>query len=178
MRDGYKCIVIDPPWPERGSGKCKRGADRHYKTIPVVDIPSVILQCGHWTPARDSHLWLWATNNYLPAALYVMATLGYRYVTCATWTKQRNGRPQTGLGQYLRGQTEQLLFGVRGRLPAVSKGTTSIIDERREHSRKPEQARWMIERVSPGPRLEIFARENREGWTCWGDQIGGNNDRS
>ncbi|MBI5510488.1 MAG: methyltransferase [Deltaproteobacteria bacterium] len=163
----YRCIAADPPWPERGGGRIKRGADRHYKLLRPHEIISTILGAGVWRPALNCHLWLWATNNHLPDALFVMAALGFRYVTNAVWAKDR-----AGLGQYLRGRHELLLFGVRGRLPSQSRRCSTLIEAKRgRHSQKPLAAFQLIEAVSPGPRLEMFARSLRDGWDCWGDEL-------
>jgi len=152
---------------ERGGGKIKRGADRHYPLLHTKEMPRVIYQSGVWTPAENCHLWMWATNNFLPDALWLTKALGFRYITNAVWVK-----PRAGLGQYLRGQHELLLFAVRGSGP---KARTARRDLRsvlhaplREHSRKPEQAYELIEARSTGPRLEMFARHDRDGWNTWG----------
>jgi N6-adenosine-specific RNA methylase IME4 len=163
----YKCILIDPPWLERGGGKIKRGADRHYSLLSAPEIVKTVITSGVWSPAADAHLYLWVTNNHLEDGLFVMKALGFRYVTNVCWVKR-----SMGLGQYFRGQHELLLFGVRGRLPsqAKPKNVRSIIEEEKTvHSRKPQKAYEVIERVSPGPRLELFARAKRDGWTVWGD---------
>lgn len=166
----YSTILADPPWPERGGGKIKRGADRHYPLMSVLDIAMLPVQP---LIAPDSHLYLWVTNNYLPAGLSVMAAWGFRYVTCITWAKDK-----IGLGQYFRGQTEHCLFGVRGK-PGYQlgphgnrqQGTTLIQAPRTQHSAKPQALRAMIERVSPGPYLELFAREQVKGWDVWGNEV-------
>lgn len=165
--------MADPPWLERGSGKIKRGADRHYPLMKTRDICA--LPVRDWMVA-DSHLYLWVTNNFLPDGLTVMSAWGYRYVTCITWMKDR-----PGLGQYFRGITEHCLFGVRGRVPyrlsadgGRLQGMTGFFDAPRgEHSAKPETMRRMIERVSPGPYLEMFARRPAVGWDVWGNEVSG-----
>jgi N6-adenosine-specific RNA methylase IME4 len=178
----YRTILIDPPWPERGGGRIKRGADRHYPLLPVWKIPEVIFDSGLFNPAKNSHLYLWATNNFLPHAIALIPELGFRYVTCITWLKP--GRP--GLGQYFRGATEQLLFAVRGDGLGLRKSWTSkLFSTRLEadwprdetgkiiHSAKPVESYWLIERTSPPPRLEMFARRERRGWTAWGNGVEG-----
>jgi N6-adenosine-specific RNA methylase IME4 len=84
---------------------------------------------------------------------------------------------QVGLGQYFRGVTESCLFGIRGQLPyrttaegKRAQGRTGFHAPRGEHSAKPEQLRQMVERVSHGPYLEMFARRPAEGWDLWGIQ--------
>ena len=166
----YHTIYADPPWLERGGGKIKRGADRHYplmKTseIMALDIASIC--------EDDAHLYLWVTNNFLPDGLKVMEAWGFRYVTTITWMKDRKG-----LGQYFRGITEHCLFGVKGHLPYKldengkrCQGLTGFTAPRTEHSRKPEEMRDMIRRVSYGPYVELFARAPHEGWDVWGNEV-------
>ncbi|HMM32894.1 MAG TPA: MT-A70 family methyltransferase, partial [Clostridia bacterium] len=131
----YHTIYADPPWPERGGGKIKRGADRHYTLMTVKEITALPVAA---IANDNAHLYLWTTNNYLKAAFEVMEAWGFRYVTNITWGKDR-----IGLGQYFRGQTEHCLFGVKGTLPYKTidgkraQGSTLILSPRREHSRKP-----------------------------------------
>jgi len=164
----YRTILADPPWLERGGGRIKRGADRHYPLLKTREMARVILDSGAFTPDPEGcHLYLWATNNHLPDALAVMDQLGFRYITMLTWAKDRYG-----LGQYFRGQTEPLLFGVKGRLPALVRTESTLIEARRgRHSAKPEDSYRKIEAVSPSPRLEMFARQARPGWDAWGNEV-------
>lgn len=163
----YSCILADPPWHESGGGRIKRGADRHYPLLKTPDILRVILDSGVFRPADNAHLYLWTTNNHLRDGLWLVEQLGFRYVTMLTWAKDR-----IGLGQYFRGQTEPLLFGVKGKLPALVRTQSTLICEpKRRHSQKPEAAYRAIEAVSPGPRLEMFARAHRAGWDAWGNEV-------
>ncbi len=167
----WKCILMDPPWSEKGGGKIKRGADRHYPVMKKHDIIKTIYQSGVWTPAKNCHLWMWVTNNYLKDGLFVMEALGFRYITKATWAKA--GR--FGLGQYMRGKTEDCLFGVRGRLAARVKNESTLFGDdlvpKGEHSEKPKVSCQKIRAISPGPRLEMFARQNNRGFRAWGNEI-------
>lgn len=118
---------------------------------------------------------MWITNNHLPDGLRVIEAWGFRYITLITWFKDK-----VGLGQYFRGQTEHVMFAVRGMLPYKvdengkrCQGATGFYDIRTEHSRKPETMRQMIERVSATPerkKIELFARTQTEGWFCWGNE--------
>lgn len=172
--NSFRTILIDPPWPERGAGKIKRGADRQYGLLTVRDIPRVIFSAPVFLPADDAHLYLWATNNYLiDAGANVMPHLGFRYITCITWPKGR-----FGIGQYFRGQTEHLLFGVRGHGFAVRTERSNLSTllpvwdhPKRKHSAKPLSAYDLIEARSVGPYLEMFARSRRPGWTSWGNEV-------
>lgn len=166
----YRCIVIDPPWAYRDS-LARRGAGHHYPTMTDAAIAAL--------PVRDlaqddAHLYLWATNPRLfgeagaPAPLDMLTGWGFRYVTLLTWRKL--GAP--GLGWYFRGDTEHVLFGVRGRLP-IAEGerlSNHFAAARTVHSAKPDRFFEIVEQVSPGPRLELFARRRRVGWDVWGDE--------
>lgn len=188
MSKRHKVVVIDPPWLERGGGKSKRGADRHYPLMGLRDIIRTIeepMSSVH----KDAHMWMWVTDNYLRDGLAVMETFGFRYVRTLVWVKMRDApHPhyssyganlaamtglQIGLGQYLRGSHELCLFGVCGKamVPAPANRLPSvIIAERTKHSRKPDEAFDVFEAVSPGPRLELFSRQPRDGWTTWGNE--------
>jgi N6-adenosine-specific RNA methylase IME4 len=125
-----------------------------------------MLSAPEWKPAKSSHLWLWVTNNYLDDGLFVMKALGFRYVTNLAWSK-----PSFGLGFYLRGQHELCLFGARGQsMPPQFRDCGSVIQaDKAAHSQKPAEFYELIERVSPGPRLEMFARVKRPGWDSFGN---------
>ena len=164
----YKTIYADPPWYEHGGGKIKRGADAHYSLIKTEDI--AVLPVRDLISTEGCHLYLWATNNHLKDAFYVIEAWGFEYVTTITWMKDK-----MGLGQYFRGVTEHCLFGTtKKRLPYKmqdgkrQQGVTGFFAERTIHSRKPENMREMIEKVSYEPRIELFARQSVPGWDCWG----------
>lgn len=160
-----------------------RGADRHYDLLKTRFITDVVRSSGLWTPAEHAHCWMWVTDNFLTDGLWVMRKLGFEYVRTAVWVKAEDEeqleeeRQQLGLGQYLRGSHELLLFGTRGSGmdPSVWTGARDvksvIYERRRRHSQKPESSYQLIERVSRGPRVEFFARTPREGWTVWGNEV-------
>lgn len=125
--------------------------------------------------AKNSHLYLWVPNALLVEGLQVMDSWGYRYISNVIWAKRRkDGGPDgRGVGFYFRNVTEILLFGVRGSmrtLPPARSQVNMIETRKREHSRKPDEQYDFIERCSPGPRLEMFARHPQPGWTVWGDE--------
>lgn len=167
----YQCILADPPWPHIGGGG--RGAQEHYPVLRVPEIIRVMLTAPCWRPRGNGcHLWLWCPNNWLPRGLMVVAALGFRFVTKHVWVKDRYG-----IGHYGRGQDEPLLLGVMGRLPPLvgARRVGTVIGgrplPRREHSRKPDEQYAHIETISPGPRLEMFARNRRAGWDAWGNEV-------
>jgi N6-adenosine-specific RNA methylase IME4 len=159
----FPTILADPPWDtlQRGS----RGAHRHYPlmtTAQIAELPVVKLA------AHDAHLWLWVTNATLFAGQAVMQAWGFTYRSCLTWVK-----PGLGLGSfYLRNNTEHLLLGTRGRAPILYRSQpTWLFAPKQEHSHKPEEQYAVIERCSPGPYLELFARRKRPGWQVWGNEV-------
>jgi len=168
----YKTILADPPWNERGAGKVKRGADRHYDVMKTDEIIGVMQNADAFQPDSDGcHLYLWVTNNYLPDGLRVIEKLGFRYITNIAWVKRGN----IGLGQYFRGAHELLLFAVNRDtepLDTLRNDLPTVIDAaKRDHSEKPRKQYEFIEKASPEPRLEMFARERLDGWDAWGDQL-------
>jgi N6-adenosine-specific RNA methylase IME4 len=125
--------------------------------------------------AKNAHLYLWVPNALLLEGLEVMQAWGFRYISNIIWAKRRiDGGPDgRGVGFYFRNVTEILLFGVRGSMRTLSPGRSQVnmIETRkREHSRKPDEQYDLIERCSPGPHLEMFARHPRSGWVTWGDE--------
>jgi N6-adenosine-specific RNA methylase IME4 len=123
----------------------------------------------------QAHLYLWVPNALLAEGLEVMKAWGFIYKTNVVWYKVRkDGGPDgRGVGFYFRNVTELLLFGIKGRMRTLQPGRTAVnmlISRKQEHSVKPEAAYDLIERCSPGPHLELFARKPRDGWIQWGDQ--------
>jgi N6-adenosine-specific RNA methylase IME4 len=158
----YRTILADPPWDIQQKGSL--GAVRHYPLMTAEDICA--LPVDRLT-AEDAHLWLWVTNASLHAGQAVMESWGFTYRSCLTWIK-----PRFGLGNYLRNQTEHLLLGTHGKAPVLFRGQgTWFYAPLQEHSHKPEEQYAIIERCSPGPYLELFARRNRAGWSVWGNEV-------
>jgi N6-adenosine-specific RNA methylase IME4 len=174
----YRTLYADPPWNEMGGGKIVRGAQRHYPLMKTPDICNLQVNGRHASALAEdnAHLYLWVTNNKLLDGLRVVEAWGFEYKTMITWAKDR-----FGLGQYYRGQTEHVIFAVRGVLPYRTRdgkraqGRT-LIDgfdaPRGEHSVKPEAMRKWIEEVSHDPYIELFARKTSPGWSVWGNEVG------
>ena len=159
---GFATILVDPPWP-------LQSGEKHYRTMSLARITA--LPVGQLA-ARDAHLWLWTTNALLPKAYEVAEAWGFTVRSPLTWVKFRLGLG----GRYqLRNATEQLLFCTRGRAPLGSRSQPTWFNAPvTEHSRKPAEQFAIIERVSPGPYLELFARrrpESNQPWEVWGDEV-------
>lgn len=161
----YRTILADPPWNiQQGGGRNSYGAARHY---PLMTLDAICDLRVDRLAADDAHLWLWVTNAALHGGHQVMQTWGFTYRSCLTWIK-----PRLGLGNYLRNQTEHLLLGTRGKAPVLFRGQgTWLYAPQQEHSHKPEEQYAIIERCSPGPYLELFARRKQPGWHVWGNEV-------
>lgn len=161
--------MADPPWSFRtrsikGQG---RSPQTHYNCMPIDEIAA--LPVGQLA-AKDAWLWLWGISPMLPHALDVLGPWGFTYSTHGVWGKlTKTGKVAQGTGFVLRGSHEVFILAKRGSPPVVKPLPSLILAQRREHSRKPEEAYRHAE-ISFGdvPRVELFARQVRPGWDCWG----------
>lgn len=185
----YGVILADPPWAyamrsEKGHAK---SPDAHYatmsldaiKALPVADLAG-----------RDCYLFMWSTWPHLDQAIEVMKAWGFQYVTGGSWLKRTvNWKVSFGTGFVLRSATEPYLVGrfgpsetasnsIRNVLiaPEISLQPQDIADSieaiRREHSRKPDEMRAMIEKLFKRHYYfcELFARAPWPGNDVWGNQ--------
>lgn len=160
----FGTVYADPPW--QYENRASRGAaEDHYPTLSADEIAS--LPVGPLA-AEDSHLHLWTTNAFLADAMRVMDAWGFTFKSVFVWAK-----PQLGMGNYWRVSHEFLLLGTRGRGRFRDRGQPSWrVFGRTRHSAKPAAVRRLVEKVSPGPYLELFARTSARGWVAWGNEIG------
>ena len=176
LEGSFSTILIDPPW--RFQNKTGKVAPEHkrlhrYRTMTFDEIASLPVS-RYALP--ESHLYLWCPNALLREGLDIMQAWGFTYKTNIVWYKiRKDGGPDgRGVGFYFRNVTELVLFGVRGRMRTLAPGRSQVnvvAKRKREHSRKPDELYEIIERCSPGPYLELFARDRMPGWTQWGDQV-------
>lgn len=172
----YGTILADPPW--QFTNRTGKVAPEHrrlfrYRTMTLreimeLPIPHLVL--------HQSHCYLWVPNALIPEGLEVLRRWGFEYKTTLVWYKiRKDGGPDgRGVGFYFRNVTEIVLFGVRGQLRTDTPGRRQVnlfASRKREHSRKPDELYDIIEKCSPGPYLELFARHSRPGWDQWGDEL-------
>lgn len=161
----FRTIYADPPW-EYDKTVGRGAANHHYRTM---SLKAICAEPVAQLVEREAHLHLWTTNGFLREAFEVMEAWGFRYKSCFIWVK-----PQLGTGNYWRVSHEFLLLGIRGGLPFGNRCQRSWLEAARtEHSRKPGIVRCLIEKVSPGPYLELFGREeiHEPAWTVYGNQV-------
>lgn len=162
----FACIYADPPWAYdmehlRGGLWCK------YDTMSPEAICALP---GAATLGKEdgAHLWMWTTWPMLREGTphRVLEAWGFRWVGEILWLK-----PGMGVGRWLRPSTEILILGVKGKLPLLRKNQKGHLEcARRGHSVKPPEFYEVIESLSPGPRIELFARRPRRGWMRWGNE--------
>ena len=175
----YRCVVADPPWqPElhaenpRRRTRDKAGPQRFYATASVADI------CRMVPPmAEQAHVYIWGISAHFDWAYRVAAAWGVQPITMLTWCK-----PGMGVGRFQcntehvlvcrRGRREGNPFGFGGQ-HASPTGGTYFKWPRGRHSEKPDEFFALVESMSPGPRLEMFARKSRAGWDVWGNEAAG-----
>ena len=148
-------------------------AEAHYQTLSMREIAALPVRN---LADENAHLFLWVTvprlygdrgdRSFTPVD--VMEAWGFEFKTMLTWVK--SGSP--GMGWYFRGQTEHILFGVEGHLPILPaiRQPNYLVAPRSGHSGKPDAFGDLVEQVSPGPYLELFARRQRLGWDTWGNE--------
>lgn len=180
----YATIVADPPWPYRTSRDGhfaipKPEGQQHHRRVDQMGYGVLSIEdlCALPVPllaAVDAHLYLWTTNAFMVEAHTVARAWGFQPKTILTWTKvvpDQPGRVSMKTGYYFRGATEHVVFAVRGslRLQTTEGVPTGFLWPRPGgHSVKPAPFGDVVEKCSPGPYVELFARAPRLGWDHWG----------
>lgn len=176
----YGTIVMDPPWRYTKTPSDRTGggvsAEHIYDTMSPADVAAIPV--GDLA-ADDAHLYVWITNPVLtrqrwdtigggPDAMDMIRAWGFEPKTILTWVKGDGA----GMGWYFRGDTEHVIFAVRGDagIPTEKRVSNCFRAPKGVHSAKPDAFLDMVEHVSPGPYVELFARSARFGWDYWGDQ--------
>ena len=169
----YNVIYADPPWTFKTfSDKGKdRSPENHYNVMSLKDICNLPIS----KIANDnSVLLMWVVDPLLDKAFQVINAWGFKYKTVGfTWAKTNKKSMGffTGLGYWTRGNPEMCLLATKGKPKRISKSVPQlVVEQRREHSRKPDIMYNHIENLLEGPYIELFARTQRNGWDSWGNQ--------
>lgn len=164
----YGAILADPPWHFKtwSSTRQTRHARNHYETMESMSDVAV-------PAADDCALFLWAVDPMLPQAFEALKAWGFKYKTVGfTWVKTGPTGFPIGMGYWSRANPEMCLLATRGKPKRLSKSVPQLmLAPRREHSRKPDEIYDRIEALVSGPYLEMFARQRRDGWDAWGDEV-------
>ncbi len=172
----FGTILADPPW--RFANRTGKMAPEHKRLsrYPTMSFQEIMeLPIPHLA-LPQSHLYLWVPNALILEGLEVIKRWGFTYKTNLVWYKiRKDGGPDgRGVGFYFRNVTELVLFGIRGNIRTLPPGRRQVnilLSQKRDHSRKPDGLYDIIEKCSPGPYLELFARHERQGWKQWGNEL-------
>lgn len=176
----FRCIVADPPWElEIGKQRTARGPaqgsawiDPRYMARKPLPYPTLTVdEIARLAPpvARDAHLYLWTINRYVKEAYEIARAWGFKPATLLVWAKNPMG---LGLGGTFCNVTEFCLFARHGNLRAKTRIDRTWFNWKRgRHSAKPQDFYDLVEAVSPGPYLEMYARHSRPGWAVWGNEV-------
>lgn len=170
---GFGLIMADPPWrfdawSEAGEGK---NATAHYGCEPLDWIKALPMDA---LAAENCLLWLWGTNPMLPQAIEVMSAWGFEFKTAGHWSKKtKHGKQAFGTGYILRCAGEPFLIGTRGKVSPAARNVRSVIEAPiGRHSEKPDATFAACEALVPDmPRIEVFSRKRRAGWSAWGNEV-------
>lgn len=166
----HRTVIADPPWDYKGGlwQRQKSKATSHYPVLSIDDIMNMPIQPFI---ADDAYLFLWITSRHIIKGFgqKVAEVWGFRPLTTMVWCKS-----SIGLGYYVRNSHEHIVFGVRGS-PGQFKRRNALswfVTQRTKHSKKPQQFDLLLESLVDGPYLNLFARDQRQGWTNWGNEVG------
>lgn len=168
----YQIIYADPPWRYQDK-KCNGNASQHYDLMGINDICKIPV---NEIADKDCVLFMWVTYPMLQEGMKLMEAWGFKYKSIGfQWVKlnKKNGKPFFGLGRWTRGNTECCLIATKGKPKRVNNGIFQLIQTPIEgHSKKPEIVREkIVELMGDLPRIELFARQEVEGWDCWGNEV-------
>ena len=163
----FPLLYADPPWRYEHTKSDNRRIENQYPTLSLEEICALPI---HEVTTDNCILYLWTPNPILEQAFQVLAAWGFRYRTAMVWVKDK-----WGAGVWARQQHESLLVAIKGTPTApedAMRPSSVIYAPRRGHSEKPEEVYAMLERMYPElPKLELFARTPRPGWSAWGNQV-------
>lgn len=185
----FGAILADPPWAfnlwwggrsnKTPAGVPSRATVPHYAVMREDELSALPIE---QLAKDDAVLIMWVCWPVLEWSLRVMKAWGFEYKTCGfCWVKahanqiemfQDDIEPHMTLGYWTRSNSEVALLGTRGKPKRIGTDVRqAIIEPRRQHSRKPDGIHERVERLVAGPYLELFARQQRPGWTAWGNEI-------
>jgi N6-adenosine-specific RNA methylase IME4 len=170
LQGRYRCIIIDPPWPMQKIERLERPDQGIQLDYPAMELDDIADE--QWCPVRthadnNCHLYLWVTHKYLPFGLDLIDTWGFRYQCAMTWCKNVGITPFSWMYD-----TEHVLFATRGNLPLNQLGLRlSFTAPVQGHSVKPDIFYERVLAASPGPRVDMFTRRQRDGFDAWGNEV-------
>ncbi|HEX5995994.1 MAG TPA: MT-A70 family methyltransferase [Jiangellales bacterium] len=166
----YRCIIIDPPWPMQKIERDERpnqGVELDYPVMSLDEIADERHVPVRMLADEDCHIYLWVTHKFMPAGLELLDAWGFNYQCVMTWRKNVGITPYSWMYD-----TEHVLFGHRGGLKLNRMGLRLSFEAPVQgHSVKPDVFYERVTEASPGPRVEMFARRERDGFVAWGNEV-------
>ena len=164
----YYTLIVDPPWPVQKIERDVRPNQQQSLDYPTMTIDEIkAFDLSSVANPEGCHLYLWTTHKFLPDAFDVMTGWGFKYQCVMTWIKNVGITPFSWMYS-----TELVLFGRMGNLDLLQNGLRiDFTGKVREHSRKPDEFYELVKKASPAPRLDMFSREERNGYETWGVEI-------
>jgi N6-adenosine-specific RNA methylase IME4 len=171
----YNIIYADPPWAYNFQKRKRLSEEAKQHLYPTMSKQDILDLPVEDIAADDCALFLWVMNSELPLALDCINKWGFTYKTQAfTWVKTRTNTYHFGGGNWTRSNPEQCLLATKGKIKRQSASVKNlVVSPLREHSRKPDSIRGnIVELVGDLPRIELFSRNQVEGWDVWGNEVG------
>jgi len=162
----YKLIYADPPWRYNNTKTGRNGVSGVINKYPTMSVDEICELRVQDIADKESVLFLWSTTPLLPYGFQVMEAWGFKYKTAIYWHKMSNG-----MGNWFRGQVEVLLMGIRGRVKSFHCQRSNFFSTKpKKHSQKPHEIYELLESLELNPKIELFARDHRQGWDTWGNE--------
>ncbi len=161
----FDVIVVDPPWPyETGNNYDPDGfrGGTPYPEMSLEQIKGLTLPV-----ADDCVLWLWTTHKFMRHAFVLLDEWGFRDVSILCWVKNK-----MGIGKWLRSKSEYCIMAVKGKPKVFLTNQTTVLQaDVGVHSKKPDMFYKMVEELCVGRKLDVFARNTRDGWSVYGNEV-------
>lgn len=166
-RKKYRVIVVDPPWPIT---KIKRKVrpnqvEMDYRLMTLSEIKALNI---NQIAKEKAHCFLWTIDKYLFESKSILEGWGFKYHCTLAWNKT-NGISLYGINR----RVEFVLVGLKGKHEAYPSRKTipaAFTAKSLKHSQKPKEFYDFLN-VLDGPKIDVFAREKREGWDVWGNEV-------
>lgn len=176
----YNTIVIDPPWPIEMQGKYNRRPNRAtklpYRTMSMEEIMQFKIEKF---AEKGAHIYLWTTNKLLPEALKIMEKWRVKYHMTIPYVKTNGMCIANGY----KSAVELCLLGFYGKPMKRWAGIAELnwikgSIRPGKHSLKPAEFYYKVKKMSPGPRIDLFSRQDHNGFKSWGNEKGKYNENT
>ena len=169
----YQIIYADPPWKYGGTGGTKWSpAENYYPIMSFKELEDMAPTIKNITDTNSCLLFMWVVSAELDKCIEIGKSWGFEYITVAfVWYKER-----ANVGNYTMSGCELCLLFKKGKIPSdrvrnpgQKQFYSAPVDY---HSHKPEEFAERIKKMYPtSKKIELFARDNKDGFDCWGNEV-------